>query len=241
MHSKRKGERWMFLSLTEEKRRNELKGKLEKELFEFFEGRYELVDQGMFGILLKARTQSGFLMKCKISYNFKKTGSYSASFDLPSDWADRLTISSSWDGTDLNEFLMLWESLLNESESVLQPAKEPLHPLEMRREALSGVMKDYQRLISLYREDWGSEEALAVEEKLKIHLSEDSCLEHIWRDEIKPFYHLGSLTYRWYLIGFKDRGFILSDAGNGHWYYISTVEEFLLNQHWDEDFHHRKF
>ena len=182
---------------------------------------------------LKGKSKSGFTLKCKI---WVKMPEYSFWLTVPSSWRNRLKVETRWEGTDFDTLLAQWDALLNEEESVLKP-ETYLYPDERCFEELKLIQENFEVLIEACRTDVTPEERVAIQKELEIHLSEDSTLDPIWGREIKGCYHLGALTYRYYLIKYKGLGFILSDAGNGHWNYISTAEEFLLNHHWDTMFH----
>ena len=229
----------MFFSGTNEElaQQKRIEEGLIEELIASLQPKYE-VAKDFRGVKLTAKTSSGFYIHCQISLQLTSAnGPYAFALTVPSTWESRLQLKPYFSGPDLHHFLTIWEALIQESETVLAPEPAPAYNLETRQQAVSTILNDLQVLTEACRQDAGSDEALAIAKELQIHLSEDSCLDNIWSSDIKGCYHLGALTYRSYFIEYKGRGFILCDIGNGNWSYVATVEEFLLNYHWDTLFH----
>lgn len=190
----------------------------------------------MWGIQLKGKSKSGFTITCKIDV---KASGYTFWLKVPSSWDQRLIGNSYWPGSDFDELMARWDALLNEDESILKPVTY-LYEQEDFFEALNFMQANFEELIAACRTDVAPEERVKIQKELEIYLSEDSTLENIWYSEIKGCYSFQGINPYWYLVFYKGLGFILSDAGNSNWHYISTAEEFLLNFHWDPKFHTRK-
>lgn len=74
------------------------------------------------------------------------------------------------------------------------------------------------------RQDWNSETALSEKQSLMTLMANDDLLGF---DGIKCLSSLSELGYyRDWLFSFKGRGYVISDASNGHYDYRCSIEEF---------------
>lgn len=201
-----------------------------------------LIDFENFNITMECVSKSGFKLSLSIIVNkFKLGATYLPTWEIPDEWQSRLTnyhnLPREPKQSELEAITAFFKRLIDEDPTILSPLHLPTHSVERQQEELNNIVRDLRLLIESYREDFVSEEALSVKHELLNHLTEDSTLSNIWHTEIKGCRHLGALSYQLYLIEYKGFGFLLNDIGNSHWNFGYTVEEFLLNYHWNDEFH----
>lgn len=194
---------------------------------------------GELGIL--AETKSGFRLQVKISAFHTSDDMLCRPseapillrgyFLVPSGWFKRLKVENHFSCMSLKSFIAIWKDLIEESDTVLEPEPEStIYETEEAQHQLSAILNDFAILKEVCPSTVKTEETNAIAKELQVLLSQDPTLSYTPEGRSARLYtHLSGLTYRSFLVVYKDHYFVLADAGGSCWEYVSTVQEFILS------------
>lgn len=110
------------------------------------------------------------------------------------------------------------------AEELLAEQNRYYNSKEYKDRVIDDIQSDLTILLELNKvADYESEEAIAIEEEFKKKIEENSTF-----DEFKMYGSLDSLFCRCWLVGYKGRGYILTDGGNSNWGYLCNVREAMF-------------
>lgn len=228
------------LQVEKFKKNEELRQRVQKELAEAlqsdgivtsFLGCLDVASQTKSGLRLRATISSCGVSDAPSDALTEAPMTFSGYILTPTGWRKRLKISSHFNKVTTAEFITLWKSLLEESETVLAPKPEStIYETEEAQHHLSEMLKDFAVLTEVCPSTVKPEGIDAVATELEIVLSNDPTLSETPEGRSARLYsYLGGLTLRSFVFAYKDHYFILCDAGGSCWEYVSTVQEFILS------------